>query len=394
MLKLRARALAILGGVIVAALIASLFVFQDSIARFRASPRTPFQTALPPPAPDYGAKGGWAIWPDVDQSEGVADVFYVHSTTYYSGEHWNAPISDKDADAVLKETAAPNEVGPFLGVGPIYAPRYRQATLFAFFTHKFDGVAARQLAYSDVRRAFREFVRTTDPERPFIIVGYGQGGLHVQGLLQEFLQPDEDLRARLAAAYVVGQATPLSLFDTALTNIPACAAPADVRCVISYVDYEPRFDEEMARTRRRSMNWSAEGDLVATAGAPLLCVNPLKWTATDERQEPEDHVGAASATGLKFGATPPAMTHAVGARCEDGILVVDKPVQEFLRRKAWFGAKWRAQNFNLFYFDLAEDARRRAENVTIILEEEAMHLDPIEETVEVIESPINKVPNP
>ncbi|HOP19940.1 MAG TPA: DUF3089 domain-containing protein, partial [Amphiplicatus sp.] len=158
------------------------------------------------------------LWPDKEVGTGQADVFYVHSTTYYSGKSWNAPIGDAASDLVLKQTAAPNQAGPFLGIGPIFGPRYRQATLYAFFTNKFDGEAARRFAYDDVRAAFKAFLATTDGKRPLILAGYGQGGLHVQGLLQEFFQKDEALRNRLAAAYIINQATPLGLFKSTLAK--------------------------------------------------------------------------------------------------------------------------------------------------------------------------------
>lgn len=380
----------VLAGLTVAAALA----FQDNIVRFLISPKTPFQIAAPPRPPDYGAREAWAAWPDKGAGEGEADIFYIHSTTHYSSTSWNASINDAAANHILKETALPNEAGPFVGLGPIYGPRYRQATLFAFFTHKFDGVAARRFAYQDIRRAFQAFLRDIDDERPIVLVGYGQGGLEVLRLLEEFFQLDEDLRSRLAAAYVIGQATPMRLFQTQLKETPPCEGPNSVRCIISYIDYEPRFDEEMERARRRSMTWTADGDLAASAGAPLLCVNPLTWTMTETHVGPESHIGAASATGIRFGEKPPSVTHALGAKCVDGILVVDPPVQDYLRRRAWFGAKWRAQNFNLFYFDLAADARRRVARLSATIEEESKYLDPIRQTIELRDSPVNKVPHP
>lgn len=371
---------------------AAALLFQDNLARFLIGPQTPFQIAEPPPAPDYAMHGAWLIRPQAGAEAGAARVFYVHSTTYYSADSWNASINDQAANRVLEETAAPNEAGPFVGLGDLYAPRYRQATLFAFFTHKFDGVAARRFAYRDISRAFQHFLAESDPEQPIVLVGYQQGGLEVLRLLEEFFQKDKKLRARLAAAYVIGQPTPLGLFHSQLRETPPCETPEAIRCVISYVEYEPRFDEEMERARRRSMIWTTDGDLVAAAGAPLLCVNPLSWRADETYVSADSHVGAASATGVRFGATPPSVTHALGAKCTGGILIVDPPVQDYLRRRAWFGAKWRAQNYNLFFFDLAEDARRRVETTVARLEEESKYLDPIEESRDLIESPINKAP--
>jgi hypothetical protein len=364
--------------------------FQDNISRFLINPRTPFQTTVPPPPPHYAARGAWALWPEA--GAGAADIFYIHSTTFYSRKSWNAPIGEADADAEFRRNAAPNEAGPFLGAGAVYAPRYRQATLYSFFTEKYDGAAARTLAYADVTAAFAEFLATTDGERPIVIVGYGQGGLHALGLLGQAIDPDKDLRRRLAVAYILGQATPMSAFGGLLKSIPPCEGPRAVRCVVSYVDYEKRFGGEIDRARRRSMIWTPSGAL-EPAPPPLLCTNPLTWAIDESYAGPDRHIGAASATGLPLGSPPPALSRTTGAQCVDGILTVDRPQQQFLRRKASFGQKWRVQSFNLFYFDLSEDVRRRIGETARRLDEEARILEPIETSVDLEDSPIHKAPN-
>jgi DUF3089 family protein len=334
-------------------------IFQDNITRYRLNPRIPYQTYTPPPPPSYGARGAWAVWPD-DPKSGVSDVFYVHSTTYASGKHWNGPINDPSADALLRRVAAPNEAGPFMKVGAVYGPRYRQATLFAAFTHKFDGLAARRLAQRDIEAAFRVFLMNRQPNRPFVLVGYGEGGLHVLGLLQNVIAPDPSLRRQLAVAYVIGQPTALSLFDDSLKEIPPCRSPTEIGCVVSYIDLEDGFEAEKKRFQR-SLVWSKTGDLISETRAPLLCVNPLSWSVTSELAPPKLHIGAASATGLRMGELPPAIPGATSAQCVKGILTVDSPRQVFLRRRHWFGDQWLPQDFNLFYHDLAADADRRVQ---------------------------------
>ncbi len=300
-------------GLFGAALLASAIVFQDSIFRFVMSPRTPFQITTPPPAPEYGARGAWLLWPETPSKS--VDVFYVHSTTYYRRRRWNAPINHDDADRIRRMIAGPNEAGPFLPIADVYGPRYREATVYSLFTHKYDGLAARKLAYQDVRRAFDAFLAARDPEKPLMLAGYGQGGLHVLGLLNEYFQGEANpLRHRLAAAYVIGFATPAAFAGQLSPPMPVCAQSTDVRCLVSYVDFESRFDEEMARARRRSLIWDDMGELASTPGDGLVCVNPLTWTRDETYQPAEKHLGAASATGIGFGARPPKLAHAVGAK--------------------------------------------------------------------------------
>ncbi len=385
------QALALIAAASLAAAAAVAVIFQDNITRFNLNPRIPYQIYTPPPPPAYGARGAWALWPSA-AGAGLADVFYVHSSTYAARRHWNAPVNAKRADAILRRVAAPNEAGPFMGLGAVYGPRYRQATLYANFTHKYDGLAARELAYGDVEAAFETFLKERHPERPFILVGYGQGGLHVLGILQHRIAKNDALRTRLAVAYVIGEPTPMSIFDDGLAAIPPCRTPGDIRCVVSYIDLEPAFDDDRRRFRDRSLVWSDNKKLVSLPASPLLCVNPLTWTLIEAPVSAETHIGAASATGLQMGETPPPIAKAIGAQCANGILTVDPPQQKFLRRKHWFGDQWRAQDFNLFYHDLTADAERRIENLNLALEQEARFLAPIEEAVDLKVSPINKAP--
>lgn len=379
-------------GLLGSALVAAAVVLQDSIFRFVMSPRTPFQITAPPPPPEYGARGAWLLWAEAPSKS--IDVFYVHSTTYYRRRRWNAPINHDNADAIRRQIAAPNEAGPFLQVGDVYGPRYREATVYSLFTHKYDSLAAHELAYEDVRRAFEVFLSARDPEKPLMLVGYGQGGLHVLGLLNHFFQGEVNpLRHRLAAAYVIGFATTSQALARLNPAFPVCEDASSVRCLVSYVDYEARFDEEMARTRRRTLIWDQAGHLQSAPGDALVCVNPLSWTPDDGYRDPSQHKGAASATGVGFGALPPKIARAVGARCDRGVLVVDRPRQTYLRRSGWYGAKWKAQPYNLFYFDLEENAALRAATLAERLKTDPEILAPIGETVDVGDSPVNKVPN-
>ncbi len=357
-----AALITIVGGLLLG--VAISIIFQDNITRYRLNPRTPFQTYMPPPPPAYEARGAWAIWPDKQES-GEADVFYIHSTTFTSKRHWNGPIGDSTADARLRRVAAPNEAGPFMNIGSVYGPRYRQATLFATFTHKFDGLAARELAYGDIVNAFEIFLRERTPNRPIVLVGYGQGGLYVVGLLQNYFADDAALRSQLAAAYVINHPIALDLFDNELNVTPPCRTADSVGCVVNYIDLEDSFDAEKYRYRQRSLSWANDTQLQPRTRSPLLCVNPISWRVDEEYAGPDGHVGSASATGFSMADTPPAVTRATGARCDKGILIVDRPSQAFLRRNHWFGDHWGPQDFNLFYHDLTVDAQRRVRMVRL-----------------------------
>ncbi len=372
--------------------LACSWIFQDNIARFLLNPRQPFQTSSPPPLPDYELSDAWAVSPLAVSAERPA-VFVVHSTTYYGRASWNAPVHGSSADNDLERVGLPNEAGPFMGWADVYAPRYRQATLFARFTLKYEGLAAHERAYADIRMAFLAFLDRIPADQPIVLAGYGQGGLHILGLISEFfLSPENALVERLAVAYVIGQATPEDFLLNAPSGMSVCATPDTVRCLVAYVPFEHGNGRDLEHLRRFSMVWDARGNLQAAGEPSLLCVNPLDWLVHEEYVSADRHIGAASATGIELGRPNPAVAGAVGAACNRGILTIDKPRQRYLKTNRAFGAKWKVQSFNLFFHDLAENGQLRVRNLRTLLEVEAQRIEPIEEIVEIVDSPINQVP--
>lgn len=388
------------------ALAGALYAFQSNIARYLINPRAPFQTVPQPPAPDYQTDAAWLLAPAPRDDGAAANpaaesdapsppaIFYVHSTTYFSRDAWNSALNAPKAKALLETTAAPNQAGPFATVGDLFAPRYRQATGYALFTHKYDGVAAQMLAFGDVERAFDAFLeRVGNDEAPIVLVGNGQGGLYVLGLLQRRFPEGSELANRLAVAYVIDYPVPGLFFEGSAPGLLVCKSMADTGCVVAYVSEPEGASEDIKRARTRTLAWAPDGALTSVASGGATCVNPLGWTIDGAYQPATRHLGAASATGLMVTETPPTIAKAIGAACVDGVLIVDRPEQDFLRQPRWFGSHWRPKDFNLFYFDLRKDAERRASATAERLFAEAGALDPIGSSIEVEISPVNKVPD-
>src|SRR5690606_38917336 len=128
----------------------------------------------------------------------AADGLFVHPPTSDGGRHWNAPFDDADPDAFLHRVMLPNYVGPYLRSGRVFAPRYRQASLYTRFTRRDDAREARAFAYRDVEAAFEAWLATHDDGGPLVLVGVEQGGELAERLLQTRIIPDADLRRRLA----------------------------------------------------------------------------------------------------------------------------------------------------------------------------------------------------
>ena len=203
-----------------------------------------------PPAPDYTQAATWAALPDqLDaadivpkgmedrQKDGEVDVFFVHPTIYTQqredGEPWNADVQNAKMNKKVDDSAIRFQSSIFNGVGRVYAPRYRQAHISAYWLKEpelqkriFD------LAYSDVRRAFQYYLDNYNQGRPIVIASHSQGTTHTRRLLKEFFD-STNLRNRLVVAYLVG----MPVEKNYLENIPPCDRPEQTGCFCSWRTY-------------------------------------------------------------------------------------------------------------------------------------------------------------
>lgn len=387
------------GAAFLALLVAAAIGFQNNIFRHAMDPRTPFQTMVQPPAPDYADAAAWAARPN-QISEGAAAIFFVHPTTFWGGDAWNAAIDNPVAAARVDEGALPSYAGAFAPLGAIWAPRYRQASLYSSLTHRFDAKQARALAYNDVLRAFQAFLADAPPEAPILLVGVEQGGLHVLGLLQEMFA-NEQLRKRLVAAYVIDQATPLDLFDGPLASLKPCLTPDEWGCVVSWGAIEDGQNASIEEFRRRSLVWTEDARLEPTEGRALLCVNPISGSTAEDYMPPRTHHGGVDATGLALGVEPAPLAAQTSAQCSDGVLLIDRPASPSLRPGWRWGGRFMPRTAFLFYIDARRDAERRLAAFRGVAAAAALEAEqqppedtlPPLETIEIRRSPINRVPD-
>jgi hypothetical protein len=334
-------------------LVAAVAVFWNDLMSTALDPKVPFQTYQPPPAPDYSRADAWALRPPADQAM-PADVFFIGPTTYDGGGNWNAPIDDPKAARVFRDVMAPNYVGPFVSVGRIFAPKYRQASLYTQLTLREDAREARQFAYGDVRNAFRSYLRRDNNGRPFIIVGVEQGGTLALRLLAEEVASQPDVMRRLVAAYAIGAIAPADH-----PPIPPCMSRNQYGCLAAWArGFEGDFDAAQ-RLLDRALVWNDRGELVNLKPRPALCFNPILGAVTDRLAPERLHLGAANATGLEWGARPAFMARQVSARCHGGVLTVSRPKSASLRPTGSWADRRKAAGFNLFYADEEADAKAR-----------------------------------
>lgn len=300
-------------------------------------------------APNYGELSFWAAHPSkkdladslpVSQLKDVqdaasADVFFLHPTSYTSSPKtfgWNAPVDDPQLNKATEQSSILYQASIFNGVGRVFAPKYRQANLMAYFTaDKKSAIGAFQLAYEDVKNAFLHYLTYENKGRPFIIAAHSQGTTHAKKLLREFIDGKE-LQRQLIATYLVGIPVEKNYF----LNIPICETPKDIGCFCSWRTYRegayPKIPEKSDR---------------------IAVTNPLTWT-TDESYAPKELNNGAILRD--FSKIMPALTDAQISR---GVLWVKKPKFPWsflITRKDYHIA-----DYNFFYLNVRENAQVRVQ---------------------------------
>ena len=326
-----------------------------------------FDAQSPPPAPDYSRAEAWAVRPEhpgmaaahppgtstADPAKAPVDVFFIYPTSFHSAKAWNAAIDDADTNQQTDERSIRNQASVFNGCCRIYAPRYRQATLGAFFTRrKDDAQKALDLAYEDVRAAFDYYMAHDNGGRPFIIASHSQGSRHAVLLLADRIA-QSPARTRFVAAYIIGTGIPEDVFARNYKTISPCRSATDTGCVISWSSYkdgaDPRWTREVVTQRY-------DGKEEPNRGKPILCTNPLSWTTGPEKAPASLNLGAWVARGE--GAAPRAAY--TGARCENGALFTDTAAEDapgtgFARMK-----NEHVLDYQLFYMNIRANAEARA----------------------------------
>ncbi len=359
--------------VLIALVIAGAILFMGmgrSLFLSAIDPAAPFETYTPPPEPDYARTESWAALPFTDDfadfvparlapppvPANMADTFFVHSTTFLSGEGWNAATGHWLASKHAEETSIKHHASAFAGCCHVYAPRYRQATYFATLNEgRDDSRRALDLAYEDVRRAFRTYMARWNQGRPIILAGHGQGARHVLRLLEEEISGSR-LRRQLVAAYLVGVGVPLDHIGETLPDLPVCASATQTRCVVGWTSLAEGRDDDRYATQSLRLE---DGVYRANANRARLCVNPLSWEPDGTMVTAERNPGALPFTpGLD--ALPDPVSGVTAARCEQGALRVNTGDAEGFRHVLSEPGDTHYLDYNLFYVSVWQNARDRA----------------------------------
>lgn len=324
------------------------------------------------PAPDYADQHNWAALPEMKdpadlvpqgievlpQGENPVDTFFIHPTGFLTTASWISPMAIDSGTEENTMWMMANQASAFNGCCNVYAPRYREANIFAYFGSEEERSALLGFAYEDVKRAFEYYLEHYNHSRPFIIASHSQGTHHAMRLLSEVIDPSE-LRERMVAAYMIGGILlPISpsWFDS-MQHINPCRSENDLRCVIHW-DTMPEGTEPMQRPEES------------------LCTNPLSWRVDEELANRTLNEGAVLPEGIfnsAFGKAEDVSTqqtfesldkptpHLTSAQCRDGTLFAERQTDNgFSEVGSRMLDTYHEIDYALFYMNIHNNARLRA----------------------------------
>lgn len=155
-----------------------------------------------------------------------------------------------------------------------FAPLYRQATLKALTSGGFTQQAL-DLAYSDVRRAFRDYLRKRNHGRGFVLIGHSQGTGMLRRLVAGEIDRKPAVRKRLVSALLLGGNVTVrkgGVRGGDFAKVPLCSKAGQAGCVIAYSVF---LDDPPADALFGNINTARV--LTGTAPKPnteVACVNP------------------------------------------------------------------------------------------------------------------------
>jgi len=298
---------------------------------------------------DYSDPYNWAAFPTVPnasmhtpvsslhnhQATASADVFYVYPTVFADLFSNNAQLNDKDyrqnvADLLELQASTMN------GIARVYAPYYRQASLWVWFKSEATRKHALDRAYQDIEAAFQYYLEHFNHHRPLFILAHSQGSEIAVRLLQTHFTRSH-LDRILVAAYLIGERIGEHTFGHTL---PPCITPKQTGCFITW-----------GTVAKGGTSRLLTGNPV---GAPV-CINPLTWKMDTNIASSDHHQGAVP---YQFNRLLPSLVH---SQCIRGLLNIWPEPESFSHE----GKDFHESDINLFYMDIRHNAEQRLQQFRI-----------------------------
>jgi len=307
---------------------------------------------LVPSPPDYSDLYYWAAHPGKwDYSDSIpsflknevrdtsVDIFFLHPTTYtsnFQNSNMNGDVNDSILNHLTDVRTILYQASVFNGSCRVFAPRYRQAHLKAYFQMNSDqSKKAFDLAYEDLKSAFKYYLDHWNQGRPIIIAAHSQGSMHAVRLLQEFFD-GKPLQKQLVCAYIVGWQIKKDDFK----SLKFGNSPSQTGCVVGWRTYKK----------------DKEDFLIKKENGNSLCVNPVSWTTDNNWTPKEMHKGA---IGKDFNSL---ISKKLRVEVAPGINILWVEIPEEIEKKSALASRlgnFHIVDYNLFWLDIRENVKQR-----------------------------------
>ncbi len=296
--------------------------------------------------PDYSNLQYWAAHPwkydlsdsvpaalkDAYSPDSSADVFFLHPTTLidYSITTWNASIDDAALNLKTDMSSILYQASVFNESCRVFAPRYRQAHIRAFYIAKEEAQQYFDIAYADIKKSFEHYLENYNNGRPIIIASHSQGALHAGRLLKEFFE-GKPLQEKLVCAYVIGLPIP----DNYFSSLYPCKDSLSTGCFVGWRTFKSGYEPEFVKEEKFKS----------------IVINPLSWTSDNNNVPASFNKGGVLKNFNKI------ETHVVSAQVHNNVLWTSKPDvfgKIFLTNK-----NYHIGDINLFYMNIRENAKAR-----------------------------------
>jgi hypothetical protein len=330
---------------------------QNNYVKFGAL----YEQNAPAAVPDYSNLNDWAAHPDKkDPSDSLpvairklptskpdVDVFFLYPTSYLDHSKptgINASLVDSRLNIYTDFSSILNQASIFNEAGRVFSPRYRQANIDAYYpitpADTIQAIAAFELAYQDIRKAFVYYLNNENKGRPIVIAAHSQGSTHAIRLLKEFFD-NKPLANQLVAAYVVGMAIDPAQY----TQLKACTTPNETGCICAWRTYLEGYTPPFVEKEKFKS----------------IVTNPISWDTVHTKMDRFANEGSVLYNFRKI------TKHVAGAENHDGILWTKKP--RFMGSFLYKTKNYHVADYNFYYLSVRKNVSLRVNNYLSKLKE-------------------------
>ena len=324
-----------------------MFLILESCTQKNYARQKTYQFKSSTKIPDYSNLDYWAAHPwkkDLSDSipgdlqkdykqDSLADVFFIHPTTLtdYADERWNAQINDAALNTKTDYSTILYQASVFNEKCRVFAPRYRQAHIKAFYNNGAEADTAFEIAYADVKAAFEFYLKNYNNGQPIIIASHSQGTKHAGRLLKDFFE-NKPLQKQLVCAYIIGMPVKVDYFST----LKPCTDSLATGCFVSWRTFKSE---------------TADAEFIAAEKFKSVVVNPLTWTMDVFPVSSQLNYGGVLKNFNRI------VPHVVSTQIHNNILWSSKPD---VPGKIFYTQKnYHIGDINLFYMNIRENVAAR-----------------------------------